>query len=60
MANLVLRATQQGASASVEDGVSGGTWRRSLLGDLIVQVLDHNLVASLVQHSKTVAGNEDG
>lgn len=58
-AYLVLRAAQQGASASVEDGICSGTRGRSLLGDLIAQVLDHNLVASLVQHSKAVAGNEN-
>lgn len=59
IAYLVLRAAQQGASASVEDGVCGSTRGGSLLGDLIVQVLDHNLVAALVQDSKAVARNED-
>ncbi len=58
-AHLVLRAAQQGASACIEDGICSGTRGRSLLSDLIAQVLDHNLVASLVQHSKAVAGNEN-
>ena len=45
---LVLRAAQQSASASIEDSICCGTWGGSLLGYLIVQVLDHNLVATLV------------
>ena len=56
---LVLRAAQQGAGAGIEDGICGGARGGSLLGDLIVQVLDHNLVAALVQHGKAVAGYED-
>lgn len=57
--HLVLRAAQQGASACIEDGICSGTRGRSLLCDLVAQVLDHNLVTSLVQHSKAVASNKD-
>ena len=34
--HLVFRAAEQGACASIEDGVCGGTRGGSLLGDFIV------------------------
>ena len=58
-ADLVIRATQEGASASVKDCICGGTRGGALLGDLVAQIFHHDLVATLVQHSKAVAGNED-
>ena len=48
--HLVLRAAEESASASIKDGFCSGAGGRRLLGDFIVQVLDHNLVAALVQH----------
>lgn len=58
-AYLVFRAAEQCAGASVEDSICGGARGWSLLGNLVVEVLDHNLVASLVQYSKAVPRYED-
>lgn len=58
--HLVFRAAQQGACAGVEDGVRGRSRRRgALLGDLVLQVLDEQLVGAFVQHCKAVARDEN-
>ena len=57
--DLVLRAAEQSTGASIEDGVGGGSGgARALLGDLVLQVLDEQHVAALVQHRKPVARYE--
>ena len=58
--HLVVGPADEGASASVEDGVGGGAGTGHLLGDLVAQVLDQNLVAALVEHREPVAGDENG
>ena len=59
MTDLVLGAAEQGAGACVEDGIAARDGGGDLLGDLVAQVLDQDLVAGLVQHGKAVARDED-
>lgn len=57
-AHLVLAAAEQKACASIEEGVCGAVRCRTLLGDLVAQVLNLDRGIALVQHSKAIAGNE--
>ncbi len=58
--HLFFRSTEQQPGAGVEDGVRGGQRRCDLLGDLVPEVFDDDLVGALVQDGKPVAGDEDG
>ena len=56
--HLVLGATDEGASASVENGIGGRGCTRGLLGDLVAQVLDQDLIRALVQHCEAIPRDE--
>ena len=57
-AHLVLCATEQRASAGIEERIRAWDRRGRLLGDLVAQVLDQDLISALVQHREAIARDE--